>query len=39
MFNYYYACGGSYNLKLGLSAGDLDAIGHENATRLISRLR
>ena len=25
--------------KLGLSAGDLDAIGHENATRLIPRLR
>jgi predicted TIM-barrel fold metal-dependent hydrolase len=25
--------------KLGLSAGDFDAIGHENATRLIPRLR
>src|ERR1700726_4168827 len=25
--------------KLGLSAGDLDAIGHENATRLIPRLK
>jgi hypothetical protein len=25
--------------KLGLSAGDLDAIGHENATRVIPRLR
>ena len=25
--------------KLGLSAGDLDAIGHDNATRLIPRLR
>jgi predicted TIM-barrel fold metal-dependent hydrolase len=25
--------------KLGLSAADLDAIGHENATRLIPRLR
>jgi 6-methylsalicylate decarboxylase len=25
--------------KLGLSAGDLDAIGHENAMRLIPRLR
>ena len=25
--------------KLGLSSGDLDAIGHENATRLIPRLR
>jgi predicted TIM-barrel fold metal-dependent hydrolase len=25
--------------KLGLSAEDLDAIGHENATRLIPRLR
>src|SRR6266851_258708 len=26
-------------MKLGLSAGDLDAIGHENATRLIPRLK
>jgi predicted TIM-barrel fold metal-dependent hydrolase len=25
--------------KLGLSAGDLDAIGHGNATQLIPRLR
>ena len=25
--------------KLGLEAADLDAIGHENATRLIPRLR
>jgi hypothetical protein len=25
--------------KLGLSAGDLDAIGHENAPRLLPRLR
>jgi hypothetical protein len=25
--------------KLGLSVGELDAIGHENATRLIPRLR
>jgi predicted TIM-barrel fold metal-dependent hydrolase len=25
--------------KLRLSAGDLDAIGHENATRLVPRLR
>jgi 6-methylsalicylate decarboxylase len=25
--------------KLGLSAGDLEAIGHENAARLIPRLR